>query len=141
MRHSSAWPPASSPGDTSHDFVRNSKKGDKSVGGAPQRCGATNQAENCQVAVMMLYAGPAGHPFSGHQLYLPKRWADDPGRCRGGDGRDLGPGRQVRRRLHPFQGRLRHPERHAPVGRRRRPPNAASHRKIAKALESALTSY
>jgi SRSO17 transposase len=28
------------------------KKGDKSVGVAPQHCGATNQIENCQVAVI-----------------------------------------------------------------------------------------
>ncbi|ASW56839.1 hypothetical protein CIK06_25795 [Plantactinospora sp. KBS50] len=33
------------------------KKGDKSVGVAPQHCGATNQVENCQVAVMLTYAG------------------------------------------------------------------------------------
>jgi SRSO17 transposase len=58
------------------------KKGDKSVGVAPQHCGATNQIENCQVAVMLTYAGPAGHAFIGHRLYLPKRWTDDPDRCR-----------------------------------------------------------
>ncbi|GGN48265.1 SRSO17 transposase [Actinoplanes campanulatus] len=58
------------------------KKGDKSVGVAPQHCGATNQIENCQVAVMLTYAGPAGHAFIGHRLYLPKRWTDDPARCR-----------------------------------------------------------
>jgi SRSO17 transposase len=57
------------------------KKGDKSVGVAPQHCGATNQIENCQVAVMLTYAGPAGHAFIGHRLYLPKRWTDDPQRC------------------------------------------------------------
>ena len=58
------------------------KKGDKSVGVAPQHCGATNQIENCQVAVMLTYAGPAGHAFIGHRLYLPKRWTDDVARCR-----------------------------------------------------------
>ncbi len=58
------------------------KKGDKSVGVAPQHCGLTNQIENCQVAVMLTYAGPAGHTFIGHRLYLPKRWTDDPARCR-----------------------------------------------------------
>jgi SRSO17 transposase len=58
------------------------KKGDKSVGVAPQHCGATNQIENCQVAVMLTYAGPAGHAFIGHRLYLPKRWTGDPVRCR-----------------------------------------------------------
>jgi SRSO17 transposase len=58
------------------------KKGDKSVGVAPQHCGATNQIENCQVAVMLTYAGPAGHAFIAHRLYLPKRWTGDPARCR-----------------------------------------------------------
>jgi SRSO17 transposase len=58
------------------------KKGDKSVGVAPQHCGATNQIENCQVAVMLTYAGRAGHTFIGHRLYLPKRWTGDPARCR-----------------------------------------------------------
>jgi SRSO17 transposase len=58
------------------------KKGDKSVGVAPQHCGLTNQIENCQVAVMLTYAGPAGHAFIGHRLYLPKRWTGDPARCR-----------------------------------------------------------
>lgn len=58
------------------------KKGDKSVGVAPQHCGATNQIENCQVAVMPTYAGPAGHAFIDHRLYLLKRWTDDPVRCR-----------------------------------------------------------
>ncbi len=58
------------------------KKGDKSVGVAPQHCGLTNQIENCQVAVMLTYAGRAGHTFIGHRLYLPKRWTDNPARCR-----------------------------------------------------------
>lgn len=58
------------------------KKGGKSVGVAPQHCGATNQTENCQVAVMLTYAGDYGHAFIGHRLYLPKRWTDDPARCR-----------------------------------------------------------
>ena len=57
------------------------KKGVKSVGVAPQHCGATNQTENCQVAVMLTYATEAGHAFIGHRLYLPKRWCDDRARC------------------------------------------------------------
>jgi SRSO17 transposase len=32
------------------------KKGDKSVGVAPQHCGATGQTENCQVLPMLAYA-------------------------------------------------------------------------------------
>jgi SRSO17 transposase len=58
------------------------KKGDKSVGVAPQHCGATNQIENCQVAVMLTYASVHGHAFVGHRLYLPERWTSDPDRCR-----------------------------------------------------------
>ncbi len=62
------------------------KKGVKSVGVAPQHCGATNQIENCQVIVMLAYARLAdrggGHAFIGHRLYLPERWTKDPDRCR-----------------------------------------------------------
>ena len=62
------------------------KKGTKSVGVAPQHCGATNQIENCQVIVMLAYARPSerggGHAFIGHRLYLPERWTKDPDRCR-----------------------------------------------------------
>ena len=65
------------------------KKGTKSVGVAPQHCGATNQIENCQVIVMLAYArlaqrdgGGGGHAFIGHRLYLPERWTKDPDRCR-----------------------------------------------------------
>jgi SRSO17 transposase len=58
------------------------KKGRMSVGVAPQHCGATNQTENCQVAVMLTYASSRGHAFIGHRLYLPARWTDDPARCR-----------------------------------------------------------
>lgn len=58
------------------------KKGAKSVGVAPQHCGATNQIENCQVVVMLAYATAVGHAFIGHRLYLPERWTKDPDRCR-----------------------------------------------------------
>ena len=62
------------------------KKGVKSVGVAPQHCGATNQIENCQVIVMLAYARLSerggGHAFIGHRLYLPERWTKDPDRCR-----------------------------------------------------------
>ena len=58
------------------------KKGSRSVGVAPQHCGATNQVENCQVVVMLTYASARGHAFVGHRLYLPERWTSDPARCR-----------------------------------------------------------
>ncbi|KXK60405.1 hypothetical protein AWW66_19165 [Micromonospora rosaria] len=58
------------------------KKGDQSVGVAPQYCAATTRIENCQVVVMLSYAGPVGHAYIGRRLHLPKQWTDDPGRCR-----------------------------------------------------------
>jgi SRSO17 transposase len=56
------------------------KKGDKSVGVAPQHCGATGQIENCQVMPMLTYASPLGHAFIDRRLYLPASWCEDPGR-------------------------------------------------------------
>ena len=38
--------------------------------------------ENAQVAVYLGYAAPAGHALIDRELYLPKAWTDDPGRCR-----------------------------------------------------------
>jgi SRSO17 transposase len=58
------------------------KKGDKSVGVAPQHCGLTGQTENCQVMPMLTYATEAGHAFVDRELYLPKVWTSDPARCR-----------------------------------------------------------
>ncbi|MBB4937098.1 SRSO17 transposase [Streptosporangium album] len=56
------------------------KKGDKSVGVAPQYCGASGQVENCQVMPMLTYASAVGHAFINRRLYLPERWADEAGR-------------------------------------------------------------
>jgi SRSO17 transposase len=58
------------------------KKGDKSVGVAPQHCGVTGQTENCQVMPMLTYATEAGHAFIDRELYLPESWTSDPARCR-----------------------------------------------------------
>jgi SRSO17 transposase len=58
------------------------KKGVKSVGVAPQHCGATGQVENCQCMVMLSYASVHGHAFVDRELYLPACWVDDPQRCR-----------------------------------------------------------
>ena len=57
------------------------KKGVKSVGVAPQHCGATGQTENCQVMPMLTYASDRGHAFIDRELYLPRCWTDDPARC------------------------------------------------------------
>jgi SRSO17 transposase len=58
------------------------KKGDRSVGVAPQYCGLTGQKENCQVMPMLTYATGAGHAFVDRELYLPAAWTDDPARCK-----------------------------------------------------------
>jgi SRSO17 transposase len=57
------------------------KKGRKSVGVAPQHCGATGQTENCQCAVMLTYASVHGHAFIDRDLYLPECWTADRDRC------------------------------------------------------------
>jgi SRSO17 transposase len=57
------------------------KKGVKSVGVAPQHCGATGQTENCQVMVMLSYASTRGHAFIDRQLYLPTSWVAGAARC------------------------------------------------------------
>jgi FOG: Transposase len=57
------------------------KKGDKSVGVAPQYCGLTGDTRNCQCMVMLTYASVHGHAFIDRELYLPQSWTDDPRRC------------------------------------------------------------
>jgi SRSO17 transposase len=57
------------------------KKGVKSVGVAPQYCGATGQVENCQVMPMLTDASGRGHAFIDRALYLPECWTEDPERC------------------------------------------------------------
>ena len=57
------------------------KRGDKSVGVAPQHCTSTNRIENCQIAVMLAYAGSSGTAYIGHRLHLPQSWTADPARC------------------------------------------------------------
>jgi SRSO17 transposase len=57
------------------------KKGDKSVGVAPQHCGLTGQTENCQVMVMLSYASVHGHAYLDRELYLPESWTCDSSRC------------------------------------------------------------
>lgn len=57
------------------------KKGRKSVGVAPQHCGATGQTENCQCMVMLTYASVHGHAFIDRELYLPECWTADRARC------------------------------------------------------------
>ncbi len=53
------------------------KKGTKSVGVARQYCGSLGKRENCQVGVLLAYAGSRGHAFIDRELYLPQDWIHD----------------------------------------------------------------
>jgi SRSO17 transposase len=46
-----------------------------------QYSGTAGRVENCQVAVFLSYASPAGHALIDRELYLPRSWAADPARC------------------------------------------------------------
>src|SRR5215469_5442612 len=58
------------------------KKGTKSVGVAPQFCGAVGKIANCQIGVFLAYATSHGPVLLDREVYLPKEWADDPARRR-----------------------------------------------------------
>src|SRR5215469_5803582 len=57
------------------------KKGSASAGVQRQYSGTAGRVENCQVAVFLSYASPAGHALIDRELYLPRSWAADPARC------------------------------------------------------------
>lgn len=54
------------------------KKGQHSVGVAPQYCGALGKTANCQSGVFICYSSPKGHLLLDSRLYLPKIWFSDP---------------------------------------------------------------
>jgi SRSO17 transposase len=58
------------------------KKGTATAGVQRQYTGTAGRIENAQVAVYLGYAAPAGHALIDRELYLPRSWTDDPGRCR-----------------------------------------------------------
>ncbi|MFE1453395.1 IS701 family transposase [Streptomyces olivaceoviridis] len=64
------------------DDVSFPKCGTASVGVARQYCGAMGKRANCQVAVSVHAATDAASCPLQWQLYLPKEWTDEPGRCR-----------------------------------------------------------
>jgi len=58
------------------------KKGEHSVGVAPQYCGQLGKQANCQVAVSLSLATDAASLPVAYRLYLPKAWAEDDERRR-----------------------------------------------------------
>jgi SRSO17 transposase len=58
------------------------KKGTATAGVQRQYTGTAGRTENAQVAVYLAYVAPAGHALIDRELYLPKSWIADPGRCR-----------------------------------------------------------
>ena len=66
------------------------KKGTATAGVQRQYTGTAGRTENAQVAVYLAYVAPAGHALIDRELYLPKSWIADPGRCQSGwhPGRD-----------------------------------------------------
>ncbi len=56
-------------------------KGSATPGVQRQYTGTAGRVENAQVAVYLGYAAPRGHALIDRELYRPKSWADDPGRC------------------------------------------------------------
>jgi SRSO17 transposase len=56
------------------------KKGEASCGVARQWCGRLGKVDNCQVGVFLAYVTARGYAPVDRQLYLPREWAEDPGR-------------------------------------------------------------
>ncbi|WP_443722047.1 IS701 family transposase [Rhodococcus ruber] len=61
------------------------KKGRHTVGVQRQYTGTAGRIENAQVSVHLTYATAEGHALIDRELYLPKSWTDDRGRCRAQD--------------------------------------------------------
>jgi hypothetical protein len=57
------------------------KQGKKSVGVAPQYCGAVGQVAHCQVGVFLAHVGPRGRALVDKRLFLPEEWTNHPARC------------------------------------------------------------
>jgi SRSO17 transposase len=53
------------------------KKGTKSAGVQRQYSGTAGRIENCQVGVLLAFAGRRGRAFLDRELYLPESWAQD----------------------------------------------------------------
>jgi SRSO17 transposase len=64
------------------DETSDVKQGDKTPGVQRQWCGSVGKKENCLVTVHLAYARDGFHCLLDGELYLPKSWSDDRGRCR-----------------------------------------------------------
>jgi SRSO17 transposase len=64
------------------DETSDVKKGDKTPGVQRQWCGSVGKKENCIVTVHLAYARDGFHCLLDGELYLPKVWSEDRGRCR-----------------------------------------------------------
>jgi SRSO17 transposase len=53
------------------------KKGTKSAGVQRQYSGTAGRIENCQIGVLLAFAGRHGRAFLDRELYLPEEWAQD----------------------------------------------------------------
>ena len=58
------------------------KKGARSAGVQRQYSGTAGRVENCQLGVFCAYASSKGRALIDRELYLPKSWTGDRGRCR-----------------------------------------------------------
>ena len=58
-----------------------SKKGVAFPRGRRQYSGTAGRVENCRLGVFLAYAAPQGRALIDRELYLPRSWIDDPGRC------------------------------------------------------------
>jgi SRSO17 transposase len=58
------------------------KKGRPTAGVARQYSGTAGRVENCQIGVLLGYAGQLGPTLLDRELYLPQEWTDDRDRCR-----------------------------------------------------------
>jgi SRSO17 transposase len=57
------------------------KKGTRSAGVQRQYSGTAGRVENCQLGVFLAYASPRGRALIDAELYLPRSWTQDRGRC------------------------------------------------------------
>src|SRR3954471_9326522 len=57
------------------------KKGIRSAGVQRQYSGTAGKVENCQIGTFLAYATAKGRALIDRELYLPKSWIQDPGRC------------------------------------------------------------